>query len=104
MIDPNLLRNNLAEVAQKLKEKRNFDLDVVHLAKLEEHRKVLQVKTETLQAERNARSKAIGAAKARGEDIVPLMAEVETMGIELAQAKALFDEVSAELNTIALTI
>ena len=104
MIDPNLLRNNLAEVAQKLKEKRNFDLDVVHLAKLEEHRKVLQVKTETLQAERNARSKAIGAAKARGEDIAPLMAEVETMGIELAQAKALFDEVSAELNTIALTI
>ncbi|MDD7569919.1 MAG: serine--tRNA ligase [[Actinobacillus] rossii] len=104
MIDPNLLRNNLAEVAQKLKEKRNFDLDTAHLAELEEQRKALQVKTETLQAERNARSKAIGAAKARGEDIEPLLAEVDSMGIELAQTKALFDDVSAELNTIALTI
>lgn len=104
MIDPNLLRNNLAEIAQKLKEKRNFDLDTARLAELEEQRKELQVKTETLQAERNARSKAIGAAKARGEDIAPLLEEVDSMGIELAQAKALFDEVSAELNTIALTI
>lgn len=104
MIDPNLLRNNLAEVAQKLKEKRNFDLDTAHLAELEEQRKALQVKTETLQAERNARSKAIGAAKARGEDIEPLLAEVDSMGIELAQTKALFDDVSAELNTIVLTI
>ncbi|MDY3123530.1 MAG: serine--tRNA ligase [[Actinobacillus] rossii] len=104
MIDPNLLRNNLAEVAQKLKEKRNFDLDTAHLAELEEQRKALQVKTETLQAERNARSKAIGAAKVRGEDIEPLLAEVDSMGIELAQTKALFDDVSAELNTIALTI
>lgn len=104
MIDPNLLRNNLAEIAQKLKEKRNFDLDTARLAELEEQRKELQIKTESLQAERNARSKAIGAAKARGENIEPLLEEVDSMGIQLAQAKALFDEVSAELNTIALTI
>ena len=65
MIDPNLLRNNLAEVAEKLKVKRNFILDTEKLTALEEQRKDLQVKTETLQAERNARSKAIGAAKAR---------------------------------------
>ena len=58
MIDPNLLRNNLAEVAEKLKVKRNFILDTEKLTALEEQRKDLQVKTETLQAERNARSKA----------------------------------------------
>lgn len=104
MINPNLLRNNLEEIAQKLKEKRNFILDVEQLRELEEQRKTLQVKTETLQAERNLRSKAIGAAKARGENIEDLLNEVDHLGIELAQAKALFDDVSAELNTILLTI
>lgn len=104
MIDPNLLRNNLAETAQKLKIRRNFDLNVELLTELEEQRKSLQVKTETLQAERNARSKTVGAAKARGEDIEPLLAEMDSMGIELSMAKAKLDDVLAELNTIALTI
>ena len=92
MIDPNLLRNNLAEVAEKLKVKRNFILDTEKLTALEEQRKDLQVKTETLQAERNARSKAIGAAKARGEDIAPLLAEVDNMGEQLNEAKTQLDE------------
>ncbi len=69
MIDQNLLRTNLDEVANTLKIKRNFILDVEQIKALEEQRKVLQVKTETLQAERNARSKNIGAAKARGDDL-----------------------------------
>ena len=80
MIDPNLLRSELAETAELLKQKRNFILDTALLTSLESRRKELQVKTETLQAERNARSKAIGAAKARGEDIAPLLAEVYNMG------------------------
>ncbi len=104
MIDPNLLRNNLAEVAEKLQVKRGFTLDVELVQKLEEERKTLQVKTETLQAERNARSKAIGAAKARGEDIEPLLEEVDNMAIELSMAKSQLDDVQAELNKIALTI
>ncbi|WP_439294899.1 serine--tRNA ligase [Lonepinella sp. BR2882] len=104
MIDPNLLRNDLAKTAQLLKLKRNFDLDVEKVSELEEQRKALQVKTETLQAERNTRSKAIGAAKARGENIESLLQDVDSMGIELVQAKALLDDVLAELNEIALTI
>ena len=104
MIDPNLLRNNLAEIAEKLKIKRNFVLDTAKLSDLEEQRKSLQIKTETLQAERNSRSKAIGAAKARGENIESLLAEVDDMGIELSMAKAKLDDVLAELNQIALTI
>ncbi|MGC6405669.1 serine--tRNA ligase [Bisgaard Taxon 45] len=104
MIDPNLLRNNLVEVAEKLKVKRNFVLDVALLSELEEQRKSLQVKTESLQAERNARSKNIGQAKARGEDISALLDEVEHMGIELSTTKAHLDEVLAELDQIALSI
>ena len=68
MLDPNLLRNELDAVAEKLA-RRGFTLDVDTLRTLEERRKVLQVETETLQAERNSRSKSIGEAKARGEDI-----------------------------------
>ena len=104
MIDPNLLRNNLAEVAEKLKIKRGFILDVDNITKLEEKRKALQIKTETLQAERNARSKAIGAAKARGEDIAPLLAEVDHMAAELEQGKVELDKVQNALNDIALNI
>lgn len=104
MIDPNILRSNLVEVAEKLKVKRNFDLDVALLSELEEQRKSLQVKTETLQAERNARSKNIGKAKASGEDISNLLAEVDDMGIELSTTKAKLDDVLAEINQIALSI
>lgn len=79
MLDPNLLRNEPDAVAEKLA-RRGFKLDVDKLGALEERRKVLQVKTENLQAERNSRSKSIGQAKARGEDIEPLRLEVNKLG------------------------
>ncbi len=65
MLDPNLLRNEPDAVAEKLA-RRGFKLDVDKLGALEERRKVLQVKTENLQAERNSRSKSIGRESARG--------------------------------------
>lgn len=104
MIDQNLLRTNLEEVAQILKLKRNFNLDVARVTSLEEQRKALQVKAENLQAERNARSKNIGAAKARGEDISALLAEVDTMGNELDAAKVELDKVQAEIRELLLSI
>ncbi|MWQ87275.1 serine--tRNA ligase [Glaesserella parasuis] len=104
MIDQNLLRTNLEEVAQILKLKRNFNLDVACVTSLEEQRKALQVKAENLQAERNARSKNIGAAKARGEDISALLAEVDTMGNELDAAKVELDKVQAEIRELLLNI
>lgn len=104
MIDPNLLRNGLATTAQLLKEKRNFDLDVEHITQLEAQRKELQVKTETLQAERNSRSKMIGKAKASGEDITPLLAEVDDMGNQLNDAKNALDKVQTEMQEILFSI
>ncbi|KGQ70162.1 seryl-tRNA synthetase [Chelonobacter oris] len=104
MIDPNLLRNNLAETAEKLRIRRHFTLDTAKISELEEQRKVLQVKTETLQAERNARSKSIGAAKARGEDIQALLAEVDSMGNALNDAKTALEQVQNEMQQIALNI
>ncbi|CAM3684406.1 serine--tRNA ligase [Xenorhabdus thuongxuanensis] len=103
MLDPNILRNELDAVAEKLA-RRGYTLDVEMLRKLEERRKVLQVETETLQAERNSRSKAIGAAKARGEDIEPLRQEVNQLGEKLDSAKAELETLQAEIRNIALSM
>lgn len=104
MIDQNLLRTNLDDVVHILQTKRGFSLDAQKVIALEEQRKTLQVKTETLQAKRNARSKTIGAAKARGEDISALLAEVDSMGNELNQAKAELDKVQAAVRELLLSI
>ncbi|MCA6220230.1 serine--tRNA ligase [Photorhabdus antumapuensis] len=103
MLDPNILRNELDAVAEKLA-RRGYTLDVDTLRKQEERRKVLQVETETLQAERNSRSKAIGAAKARGEDIDPLRQEVNQLGEKLDTAKAELEKLQAEIRDLALSI
>ncbi|VVT48494.1 Seryl-tRNA synthetase (EC [Kosakonia radicincitans] len=103
MLDPNLLRTEPDAVAEKLA-RRGFKLDVDKLRALEERRKVLQVNTENLQAERNSRSKSIGQAKARGEDIEPLRLEVNKLGEELDAAKAELETLLAEIREIALTI
>ncbi|MNZ46988.1 Serine--tRNA ligase [compost metagenome] len=65
---------------------------------------MVQTRTEQLQAERNARSKSIGQAKAKGEDIAPLMADVERMAGELASGKVELDGIQAELDGILLGI
>jgi seryl-tRNA synthetase len=71
---------------------------VARFEALESQRKSLQVRTEQLQAERNSRSKSIGQAKARGEDIAPLLADVDRMGNELDEAKRELDGIQAELG------
>ncbi|PRA62448.1 serine--tRNA ligase [Pseudomonas sp. MYb187] len=103
MLDSKLLRGQLQEVADRLAS-RGFSLDVARIEALEERRKVVQTRTEQLQAERNARSKSIGQAKARGEDIAPLMADVERMAGELASGKVELDGIQAELDAIVLGI
>ncbi len=103
MLDPNMLRNELDAVAEKLA-RRGFKLDVEMLRQQEERRKVLQVETESLQAERNSRSKMIGAAKARGEDIEPLRLEVNVLGEKLDAAKAELDKLQNEIRDLALSI
>ncbi|MDH2924384.1 seryl-tRNA synthetase [Nicoletella semolina] len=104
MIDQNLLRTHLDEVVHILKTKRQFELDKHRVSVLEEQRKALQIQSETLQAERNSRSKNIGAAKARGEDISALLAEVDSMGNELALAKTELDKIQAEIRTLLVNI
>ncbi|HHX82726.1 MAG TPA: serine--tRNA ligase, partial [Pseudomonadaceae bacterium] len=99
MLDPRLVRNEPQFVADKLK-KRGFELDVAAIGALEEKRKSLQVETEQLQNERNTRSKSIGKAKAAGEDIAPLLAEVESLRGSLTEKQQALDVVQAEFDAI----
>ena len=103
MLDAKLLRTDLDNIAQQLA-KRGFELDTVTLSSLEEQRKAVQVKTQELQNERNTRSKSIGQAKARGEDIAPLLAHVSQLGNDLDAAKTEQDEVLAKIDAIASAI
>ena len=103
MLDAKLLRTDTDNIATQLA-KRGFTLDTAALNALEEQRKAIQVKTQDLQNERNTRSKSIGQAKARGEDIAPLLAAVSQLGNDLDAAKAGQDEVLAKINDIASAI
>ena len=103
MLDPKFLRNNISETAEKLVV-RGYSLDVARVTELEELRKLLQVKTETLQAARNTRSKEIGMAAKRGEDISALRAEMNEFSTELDAIKKQFESVDDELKNISATI
>jgi seryl-tRNA synthetase len=103
MLDPKRLRNELEDVAGELR-RRGVELDTARILDLEERRKLLQVETQDLQNERNTASKAIGKAKAAGEDIQPLLEQVADLGDELKGAQEALNVVQAELRDIALGI
>ena len=102
MLDPTLLRSQPAELAVRLRETRGFDLDVAALETLESERKQLQVRTQELQNLRNTCSKAIGQAKAKGEDVTALMAEVAGFSDELKASEVRLDAIRAQIEAIAL--
>ncbi len=103
MLDPRLLRTELEATAEQLK-RRGVVLDVARIQSLEESRKRLQVNAQELQNQRNSRSKQIGKAKAAGEDIQPLLAEVADLGEALKKAQDELNSVQEQLSEIALGI
>ena len=103
MLDPVHLRKNLAATAARLAQ-RGFELEAERLAALEEERRQVQMRTQDLQAQRNARSKAIGAARAAGEDIEPLRADLSALGEDLKASQERLARVQQELRDIALGV
>lgn len=99
MLDPKLVRTEADQVATLLAKKK-CEFNVAAFNELETQRKQLQSQTESLQSERNTRSKAIGKAKASGEDIAPLIAEMNQVGEQLEQAKSELALVQDQLNVI----
>ena len=103
MLDIKLLRNDINAVAEQLM-KRGFKLDTQAFQALEDKRKILQTATQDLQNERNTRSKSIGQAKAKGEDIKPLLAEVADLGDKLKTAEQELSRLQLEIDDILIGI
>ena len=103
MLDPQLLRNDIARVASALA-KRNYTLDIVAIETLEEKRKTVQVKTQELQQLRNSRSKEIGKAKTQGEDTQSLLDEVANLGDGLKNSEDELNQIQNDLNEIVMGI
>jgi seryl-tRNA synthetase len=103
MLDPKLLRSDPERVAKAL-EKRGFTLDVDTIKALDDQRKVIQIKTEALQQERNSQSKNIGKAKASGEDIAPLLKEIENLKSQLNQADEELKGLQEQLEAILIAV
>ncbi|HTT08499.1 MAG TPA: serine--tRNA ligase [Gammaproteobacteria bacterium] len=101
MLDPQLLRSHIEDVRVALA-RRGLILDVVSIKALEDERKDLQVRTQELQAARNSKSKAIGAARKRGEDTAAMMAEVTGLGEQLAASENKLADVQARIHEFAL--
>jgi seryl-tRNA synthetase len=97
MLDPKLLRSDLENISKAL-HRKGFELDHALFSTLEEQRKSLQVETQELQSVRNQRSKEIGAAKGRGEDIVPLKAEMDELAKILKEKEQKLNELQSQLQ------
>ncbi|HSF77352.1 MAG TPA: serine--tRNA ligase, partial [Steroidobacteraceae bacterium] len=103
MLDTRLLRSDLDSVVANLA-RRGFAFDKQAFVALEERRKALQVEVDRLRNERNTRSKAIGRAKAQGQDLAPLLAEVESLGDQLKRADEGLAAEQAALDALLLGV
>jgi seryl-tRNA synthetase len=103
MLDIQALRNDLDGVVTALK-KRGFEFDADTFTRLENERKVVQTRTQDLQAKRNSVSKSIGIAKSKGEDVAPIMAEVAGIGEQLKADEATLAAIQAELQQLLLNV
>jgi seryl-tRNA synthetase len=103
MIDIQLLRKDIANVAERLAT-RKFQLDVAGFNALEAERKAIQTRTEELQGKRNALSKQIGMLKGKGEDTSAVMAQVAGLGDELKADEAALTVVQAKLSDFIMAV
>jgi seryl-tRNA synthetase len=103
VIDIRQLRSDPQGVAANLA-RRGYALDQGAFAALEARRKEAQVAVDALRNERNTRSRAIGQAKARGQDLAPLMGEVETLGARLTAGEQDLAKLQAELDRLLLDL
>jgi seryl-tRNA synthetase len=103
VLDSKLLRGDIEGVAAQLG-RRGFVLDVAAFAGIEERRKAATLEVERLRNERNTRSKEIGKAKAQGQDIAPLLAEVDSLGAQMKAAEEAFSAAQAAFDELALNL
>ena len=103
MIDPQILRKDIESVRARLLS-RKFELDVAQFTLLENERKLLQTRTEDLQAKRNQLAKAIGMKKGKGEDASPEMNEATQINLDMEMGASRLAVVQTELQDFLMGI
>lgn len=103
MIDPKLLRQD-PDFVKKQAKRHNVSLDIQSFSSLETERKVLQDKTQALQAKRNAQAKLVGVAKSKGEDVAALLSETANLGDALKESEAALEKIQAQIDIFQLQI
>jgi len=105
MLDIAQLRRDLPGVIARLERRQKPQpyLDEARFSALEAERKQLQVRTEDLQARRNALSKQIGQIKGKGGDASTEMAEVNRIGDEQKAGAARLEAIQAELQLMLMS-
>jgi seryl-tRNA synthetase len=101
VLDPKLLRSDLPGVAAALA-RRGFIVDVAAFAALEEQRKGVQIEADRLRAERNSSAKAVGMAKAKGQDVAALLAAGEALGSQVQVAEQQLETIQSQLTALQL--
>ena len=106
MLDITLLRKDLAHVITRLEMRKSPQpfLDVDRFTALESERKLLQTRTEELQAQRNSLSKQIGQLKSKGEDTAAVMASVGGIGDTLKVSAERLDVIQTELSAMLMSV
>ncbi len=99
MLDPRLFRADLENVKKQL-DRRSFTFDIAAFETLENKRKTVQIRTQELQNERNKSSKSIGQAKAKGEDIQPLLDQVQNYADQLKASEIELAQIQQEMTTL----
>jgi seryl-tRNA synthetase len=110
MLDISLLRKDLAQVVARLETRKSPQafLDVNAFTTLESERKSIQIRTEALQAQRNASSKQIGQLKAKGPagqaEVDAVMAQVASIKDELEASSKRLDQIQLEMQSLLLAV
>src|SRR3974390_2833111 len=103
MLDPQPLRGDIDSVARRLAA-RPFTLDVAAFQTIEDKRKAVQTRTQDLQSSRNQLAKRIGQAKAKGEDVAPLMAESARANSELNELEKRLESIQQQIQDFVLGV
>jgi len=99
MLDPRLFRTDLEQVKHQL-DRRSYAFDTAAYEALESKRKEVQINTQELQNEKNKSAKGIGQAKAKGEDIQPLLDQVQHLGDQLKAAETELSDIQQQMTAL----
>jgi seryl-tRNA synthetase len=103
MLDLKRIRKNPEEINELL-QRRNVELSINNVLKLDERRRALLLDVEEMKAEQNKVSKEIPSMKKDGLDVTPVLEEMKQLSIKIKELDLQVKEVDTEINNELLCI